>query len=252
MLRLYTFTISHFSEKVRWAFDFEGVAYREKVLVPGPHQLVTLRHAPKSHVPLVEHDGRYVQGSSEILDYLHDALGARRLTSADPDARARARALEQRLDRAFGLGVQRIVYSEMVKHRAELTALWSAGGPFWARGFFALAYPVVVKAVQSMYRTTDRGAVEDAKQLFLRTFDELDAVLARQPYLGGHAPDRTDITAAALLAPVCAPPEHMVKWPAVPGELADFHSQLQGRPTWNHALSMYRQHRGSWCPARTS
>jgi glutathione S-transferase len=44
--------------------------------------------------------------------------------------------------------------------------------------------------------------VANAKQRFVTTFDELDAVLAKQPYLGGDAPNRTDITLAALLAPV--------------------------------------------------
>ena len=243
MLQLYTFTISHFSEKVRWALDHEGVAYREKVLVPGPHQLVTRRFGKKTHVPLLQHAGRYVQGSSAILDYVADTLGGKRLTPADRVAREHALELEQRMDRAFGLGVQCVVYSEMVKHRAVLTELWAAGGPFWARSFFTVAYPVVVNAVQRMYRTTDRAAVEAAKQLFVSTFDELDAVLARQPYLGGDVPDRTDITAAALLAPLCAPPEHIVKWPAVPAPLADFQDQLRGRPTWNHVLRMYREHR---------
>ena len=77
----------------------------------------------------------------------------------------------------------------------------------------------------------------------LQAFDELDGILARQPYLGGDAPDRTDITAAALLAPVCAPPEHIVKWPAVPAELIGFQDQLRGRPAWNHVGRMYREHR---------
>ena len=43
MLKLYTFNVSHFAEKARWALDFERIAYEEKVLLPGPHQLVTRR-----------------------------------------------------------------------------------------------------------------------------------------------------------------------------------------------------------------
>ena len=37
MLKLYTFNISHFSEKARWALDYEGILYEERVLLPGPH-----------------------------------------------------------------------------------------------------------------------------------------------------------------------------------------------------------------------
>ena len=91
-----------------------------------------------------------------------------------------------------------------------------------------------------MYKTTDVEGVAEAKRRFVTTFDELDALLAKQRYLGGDAPNRADITLAALLAPVCRVPEHRVTWPALPSELADFEASLRGRPTWNHVLRMYR------------
>jgi hypothetical protein len=52
-----------------------------------------------------------------------------------------------------------------------------------------------------------------------------------------------DITVASLFAPVCRPPEHRVKWPEVPSELTGLVSELEGRPTWQHTLRMYREHR---------
>ena len=48
MLKLYTFNLSHFSEKARWALDYEGISYEERMLLPGPHQLVTRRMAPRT------------------------------------------------------------------------------------------------------------------------------------------------------------------------------------------------------------
>ena len=94
-----------------------------------------------------------------------------------------------------------------------------------------------------MYKTEYVEGVAKAKQRFVTTFNELDAVLAKQPYIGGDKPNRLDITLAALLAPVCRVPEHRVKWPAMPSELADLEASLGGRPTWNHVLQMYRDHR---------
>lgn len=243
MLTLFTFNVSHFSEKARWALDYEGLSYEERVLLPGPHQFWTRRIAPRTHVPVLEHDGRYVQGSGAIIDYVADRLGGTRLTPTDPSRRAEALALEHTLDQAFGRGVQQVLYSALLKDRRTLIALWSAGGPFWAAGFYALAFPAVAAAVRRMYKTADADGVARAKQRFVTAFDELDAVLAKQPYLGGFAPDRTDITLAALLAPVCRVPEHRVRWPAMPPELADFEAALRGRPTWNHVLHMYRKHR---------
>ena len=94
-----------------------------------------------------------------------------------------------------------------------------------------------------MYKTTDVEGVANAKQRFVTTFDELDAVLVKQLHLGGDTLNRSDITLAALLAPVCRVPEHRVKWPAMPPELADVEASLSGRPTWNQVLRMYRDHR---------
>lgn len=243
MLELYTFNVSHFAEKARWALDYEGIPYVERVLLPGPHQLVTRRKAPRTHVPVLDHDGHWVQGSGAIVDYIADRLGGTRLTPADPARRAQAHALEAALDQAFGRGVQQVLYSSLLKDRRTVIDLWSTGGPFWARGFYALAFPAVASAVKRMYKTTDAEGVERAKQRFVTTFDTLDATLAQQPYLGGATPDRTDITLAALLAPVCRVPGHRVQWPAMPAELADFEASLRGRPTWNHVLRMYREHR---------
>ena len=243
MLKLYTFNISHFSEKARWTLDYEGIPYEERVLLPGPHQLVTRRIAPRTQVPVLVHDGRCVQGSSAIIDYVADALGGTRLTATDPAERARATELETTLDQAFGRGVQQVLYSALLKDRRTVIDLWSFGGPFWARGFYGVAFPAVAAAVRRMYKTADAEGVARAKRRFATTFDDLDARLARQPYLGGGAPDRADITLAALLAPVCRVPEHRIPWPAMPPELADFEASLRGRPTWNHVLRMYRDHR---------
>jgi glutathione S-transferase len=76
MLKLYTFNISHFSEKARWALDYEGIPYEERVLLPGPHQLVTRRIARRTHVPVLEHDGQYVQGRVRSLTTLLIASAA--------------------------------------------------------------------------------------------------------------------------------------------------------------------------------
>ena len=242
-MRLYTFNISHFSEKARWTLDYEGILYEERVLLPGPHQLVTRRIARRTHVPVLEHDGQYVQGSSAIIDYVANRLGGTKLTAIDPTERAKALTLENALDQAFGRGVQQVFYSAFLKDRRTVIDLWSFGGPFWARGFYAVAYPAIASAVKRMYKTTDVEGVAKAKQRFVTTFDELDAVLTKKPYLGGDTPNRSDITLAALLAPVCRAPEHRVKWPALSSELADLEASLSGRPTWNHVLRMYRDHR---------
>ena len=51
--RLYTFTISHFAEKARWALDYRRIHYQEKRLVPGSHILIVKHMAPGTSVPVL-------------------------------------------------------------------------------------------------------------------------------------------------------------------------------------------------------
>ena len=166
-----------------------------------PTAEIASRIAKKTEVPILQHEGRYVQGSGAILDYIADRLGGSKLTPASAEARAHSLELEQEMDRAFGRGVQRVVYSEMLKpaHRQAMIELWADNGPRWARRFYSFAFPVIATAVKRMYKTTHPELVEKAQDQFLATMDELDARLARTPYLGGGQPSRLDITAAAFL-----------------------------------------------------
>ena len=240
--RLTTFLVSHFSEKARWALDYEGVAYEERRLLPGPHLLVTRGLAKKTSVPIFEHAGRVIQGSGMILDYLATELGKDAL---EPDSASAARAREQEAlaDRAFGLGVQRIAYHYLLDGPREgVIELFTQGGPWWGRPFYALTFPIVAKGTRQLYGVTPERTRESKKQ-FRQAMDEFDAALQGRPYLGGERPNRLDITVAALLAPFCRPPEHVMHWPELPEGLAEFAHEFAARPTWHHVLEMYRRHR---------
>jgi glutathione S-transferase len=247
MLRLNTFVISHFSEKVRWVLDVEGASYEERALLPGLHVLTARRLAEHSTLPILEHDSHVVQGSSAIVDYLSAELGFRRFEPPASRA-ARSAELEELADHALGKGVQRIAYGDLLHDRKTLTKLWSLGNPFWGRAFYALAYPGVARAVKSMYKITPE-TVSEAKQRFRAAMTEFDRALQDQPYLTGATPCRADLALAALLAPLSRPPEHRVSWPELPAPVRAFTRDFEGRPTWNHALKMYREHRGP--PAKT-
>jgi glutathione S-transferase len=241
--RLFTFAISHFSEKARWALDLGAVPYTERRLLPGAHIPTIRRRAPRTSVPVLEHDGEIVQGSGQILDHLERRLGVSRL-APPAGAEARCAEIEALADRAFGLGTQRIFYATLLDERSTVVDMWSQHGPAWGRAFYTLAFPFVSRAVRRMYKTVP-DKVAESKDLFRRAFDELDATLAGEPYLLGDALSRADVTVAALLAPLCRPPEHMLRWPETnPPALDAFVSEFEDRPTWAFVRRMYREHRG--------
>ncbi len=249
MLRLSTFTISHFSEKARWALELEGIAFEDRRLLPGPHLLAMKRAgAGKTTVPLLEHDDAVVQGSSAILDYLEDKLGGTKLAVPE-SARERARDLEARADEAFGLGTQRIFYATLLDHPSEVVRLWSQAGPFWGAAFLRVAFPYVAKQVRRLYGIKDEK-IAASMELFRRTFDETDSLLAKSPYLFGDRLTRADVAIASLLAPLCRPPEHELRWPTDnPSPLGEFMAEFEGRPTFDYVRRLYRDHRR---PARLS
>jgi len=249
--RLTTFVVSHFSEKARWALDFAGVTYEERRLLPGPHLFVTRRLAKNSSVPILEHDGRVIQGSGPILDYVASEL-YRPVLEPDASSAQRVRELEVLADRAFGLGVQRICYFSLLDGQREaIIDLYTQGGPWWGKAFYALTFPVVAKEIRRMYDVT-AARNQEAKALFRSAMDDFDATLQGNRYLGGTRPNRLDITIAALLAPLCRPPEHLVRWPELPPSLAEFAREFDGRPTWTHVLEMYRLHRPTPSPLLAS
>ena len=241
MLRLTTFVISHFSEKARWALDYEGIAYEERSLLPGPHLLVTRRLAQASTVPILEDGSRVIQGSSEILDYMGASLGATRLLPLY--ALAESRELEALADHALGLGVQRISYDVLLQQRSTMIDLWAQRGPAWAKPFYALTLPALVPAVRHLYGVRP-DAVARAKQRFREAIGTFDQALSGRRYFGEGAPNRLDITVAALLGPFCRPPEHRVNWPLIPA-LSAFTAEFEGSRTFQHAREMYRMHRSA-------
>lgn len=241
MVRLSTFAISHFSEKVRWALDLNGIEYAERLLVPGPHMLA-MRRAPKTSVPMLEHDDTVVQGSSAILDYLEQQLGAT-LLAAPPAAAKRSAELEELVDRAFGEGTQRIFYATLLKHRSIVVDMWTQGSPAWSRAFFAFGFHIVALGVRRMY-TIREDTIAESKDLFRSTMDVTDRALADGPFLMGDTLSRVDVTVASLLAPLCCPPQHLMRWPSTfPPEHNAFVDEFRGRPTWDFVLRMYRDHR---------
>jgi len=243
MTRLYTFVISHFSEKARWALDLAGVPYEEEYLLPGPHLFTVRRLAKASTVPLLVHDGTAIQGSSAIIDYAEQRLGGRSLTPAEPAAAARAWAIEALADHAFGLGIQRIVYASLLGHREVVIDLWAQRGASYARPLLRLLFPLLRIGVRRAYGVRPDRVVR-AKDRLRRAMDETDRELRDRPYLLGDAPCRADVTVAALLAPLFRPAGHVTDWPReVPPDFSDFVHELEGRPTCALVHRMYREHR---------
>jgi glutathione S-transferase len=248
MTRLYTFVVSHFSEKARWALDWKGIEYAERQLTPGMHRPVLRKlGAPRGTVPVLDDGGRVTQGSSAIIDYIDQRWPARPLTPADPALRSKAAELEAWLDAEVGEPLRRVFYASALDRRELVVQLFTQGGAWWTPWFYRWAYPRIAGVIRKMYAITPETVAGDRARLDA-AFARIDQMLEGGGYLLGDRFSRADLCLAALVAPLWAPPEHCTCWPderLYPENVKELRTRLAGRRTRDWTLRMYRQHRAA-------
>lgn len=243
---LYHFPISHFSEKVRWALDYKGVAYRSNVLMPGPHRLV-LRglRAGLTTVPVAVWGGEVVSGSERIIDELDRRYVERPLTPTDPVANEETRQWESMLDQDIGVVTRRIFYFHALKYPGFVVPLYTHGGPWWGRGFYALFFGRVVQAVNAMYEINATNVAQDWKRL-RAALERVERRLQDRTFLVGESFSRADLTLASLCGPVLGKQTGLEVWPPDeqwPAEVLDVFADLRESPVLRRVAELYRDYR---------
>jgi glutathione S-transferase len=249
-MRLYTFAISHFAEKARWALDHKGIDYVERVLLPGSHFLVVRRMAPDTTVPVLRDGATVIQGSSQIIDYVDAKWPKRPLTPERPENRTSAVELERWLDVEFGTTLRRVMYFHVLSDRKLVTGLFTQRGPWWGPAFYRAMFPVVRLGIRRMYAIEPESAARDRERIDAG-LARIDQLLDGQRYLVGDGFSRADLTLAALAAPLVGPPEHSMQWPSsdsYPPEVASLRERFIRSRAHEHVLRVYREHRAGPTP----
>jgi glutathione S-transferase len=236
VLTLYHFAGSHFCEKARWALDYKGLDYTSRTLVPGPHRRTTLKLAPKPEVPILLDDGRAVQGSSAIIDYLERKVPHPSLTPVNPCDASAANEWEQYLDRNVGVPVRVYLYHFLLEDRRLATDFLLRGVRWWGRPLYALIYPRVRRAMRKGMGIDEESA-QAARHMLLAAFDRLDRQLAEHRFLAGPLFSRADLTAASLVGDFCgATYRH-------PDPVETFRSECRDRPFFRWVQAIRRDYR---------
>ena len=102
MIKLYQLATSPFTEKVRRALAYKGLAYDvhevDRPAVPGGQYVAV---SPTGKFPAIDHDGQTVWDSTDIVLHLDHAFPDRRLIPADPRDAAFAHVLEDWADESL-------------------------------------------------------------------------------------------------------------------------------------------------------
>jgi glutathione S-transferase len=200
---LFTFGISHFCEKARWALDWHRIPYQEISWPIGVHRILAKRYGAKgTTLPILLDRATLVQGSGAIIDWTDQQAddNDRILTLAD------ALEIEQRADRVIGVHVRRLSYAEMLPRSSRLVkcALFSNTSSLH-RVIGNIMWPLTRRL---MMRALDisPGAAADSRSRLEAELDWLDSKLADgRRYLTGGRFSRADVTVASLLAPFARP-----------------------------------------------
>lgn len=240
-LVLYQFPLSHFCEKVRWALDYKGLDYTVKNLLPGLHVKTTRKLAAGSSVPVLEHDGRFIQGSGKIITYLDEQFPTKKLSPVNSQEAQSALEWERYLDNEVGVPLRRYLYHSLLQHRKLAIGFFATNGPFWAKPFLWLIFPKLVERMRKFMDISEATAAQSKQQLH-KALKRLNESLTEKNYLVSNRFSRADLTAAALLAPLFMPPQYGVAWPKrLPEPLQSEVAALEPQLSW--ARNIYAKHR---------
>lgn len=244
MITLYQFTISQFCEKARWALDHKGLIFTTENLLPGTHGRTALKVASSTQLPILRHGMNYIQGSSHIISHLDEAFQTRLLTPEDPELRKEALELERRLDKDAGLHLRRFFFTYMLQDARQLRKLITLYGPWYSNNFYTLMLPTIKSRLIKDMKLNALEA-ERSRLILNNLLVHLDQKLENKDYLVGDQFTRADLTAAALLSPICQPQEHPYQAPnlTLPPDLAEFQDRLKDRPFFKWVQGIYQQHR---------
>jgi glutathione S-transferase len=241
---LWHFRFSHFNEKARWALDWKRIPHVRRALLPGLHVPRVLWMTGQKSVPVLVVDGRTITDSTRIIAALEEMQPEPALYPRDPGERRRALELEDWFDVELGPHLRRMAFYDLLPQTAFAVRALAVGSSPATQRLYRALFPAIRVAMKLDMRIDETGARRGREQT-LRALDRIEAELGPSGYLVGDAFSVADLTAAALFAPLVAPPE----FPYFPNEpfpepLAGFRASLTERPGFRWIADVYRKHRG--------
>ena len=241
---LWHIPLSHYSEKVRWALDYKGIAHRRRVL--GLDYLIQVwLTTGQGKLPVLWLGGQSIADSTRIIAALERHYPEPPLYPRDPARRQRALMLEDDLDETLGPALRAAIVTPLFRHDPDiaLRVLTTGMGSKAHRTLRPL-----LRVFPSFYRFRHRiseNNLEHDRIIVAAALDRIEHERQNRAYLVGEAFSVADLTAAALLGVLLQPPE--IQYPlqvALPLYLKDYRATLLRHPAAQWAAGIYRLHRG--------
>jgi glutathione S-transferase len=241
---LWHIPLSHFSEKVRWALDYKGIAHRRRVLGSG-YLIQVWRATGQGKLPVLWLDGGAVADSTRIIAALEEYCPDPALYPRDAAARQHALALEDDLDDTLGPALRAAIVTPLFRHDPDiaLRVLTTGMGSNAYGGLRPL-----LRIFPSFYRirhSISESDLERDRATVAAALDRIEHARQGRAYLVGETFTVADLTAAALLGVLLQPPGNQYPLQVeLPLYLQDYRAAVLAHPAAQWAAGIYRRHRG--------
>lgn len=232
MITLYQFPISHFCEKVRWTLDYKQIDHKVKNLLPGIHVKTIKKLARRSSVPVLVHDDKAIQGSSEIISYLDEQFPERSLTPENNQLKNQALEWEKYADDELGIHVRLYCYHFLLEHPKIVVPFLAHNGPWYGKFLLSRMFPKLKIRMRQLMNINEESA-QTSKEHIETAINKLYNHYQEHKFLVGEQFSRADLTAASMLAPLCRADGYGLDWPEhYPRELEEFIKQFGEKIYW--------------------
>jgi glutathione S-transferase len=241
---LWHLKVSNFNEKARWALDYKGIPHLRRAAVPGQHRAIAKRLSGGRTFPILVLDGEVLGDSSEIIAAVERVRPEPALYPSDPQARRRALELEEYFDEELGPYSRTLATHHMLQDGGLFLDAFTPDLPAGRRLLARATFPLLQRRVRASMGIYER-AVELAFEK-VRAAGELSRrELSPSGYLVGDGFSVADLTLAALIAPIVAPPQFPYPQPQRDHELLEpVRRALAESGLVGWTLRIYAAHRG--------
>lgn len=239
---LWHLAMSHYSEKVRWAFDYKRLPHTRRAVMPVAHVLLAKRLVGGETLPVMTSGSRRWGDSTEIIGALEELKPDPALYPADPADRARALELEERFDTGIGRTVRQVGYRGVLDEPEVAVEMLSIGGPPARRAAIGAVFPRLAPSMKKRFRVPgwdDEGPMEELRA----EVQFIGEQVGGSGFLAGDRFSVADLTAAALLAPALCPEAMPAGLPPFPESLREVSEELVAMPGGEWARQIYLEYR---------
>jgi glutathione S-transferase len=245
---LWHLSISHYSEKARWALEHKRIDHSRRALPPGIHMAFALGLTGGVHatLPVLQLDGRAIGDSTTVIAALEERYPDRPVYPRDPEQRRRALELEDFFDERLGPHARLLPFHHLVGEPELMAELAIQAVPGSLKPPKGLVGAYARRYASLRFGVNDGEAAVAAEAGIRAALDRLEAELAggEGEFLVGEQLSVADITAASLFGPIVAPAGGPIPPDQpVPAALERFRDELRDRAGFIWVEETFRKHR---------